>query len=286
MRALKIFALLLLMPFSVAQAQTTFQPGAPVSDTNPAPRKNMCWTGSAYAVCAATGGTGASASQVQGNVASGATDSGNPVKVGGVYSAALPTLTAGQRSDLQLTPKGRVQIATNAGSFNQADSITNAPNVYLTDNGINVLYSPSLGMVFNGSTWDRVRGDTTGTYVVTTPTTAASNAITPVVGSLVNGLVGKASAGNAYSFEVVTGAAAAYLYAFNSATVPADGAVTAGTASGNYQFCQPVAATTGARFGYDIPERYSVGISLAVSSTACGTLTKIATAVFLKARLQ
>lgn len=118
------------------------------------------------------------------------------------------------------------------------------------------------------------------------PSTAASAAITPAVGSLVAGLVGKAAPGNAYSFEVVTGAAAAYLYGFNSTTIPADGTVTAGTAAGNYQFCQPIAATTGARFGYETPERYSSGITLAVSSTACGTLTKIATAVFLKVRAQ
>lgn len=37
-----------------------------------------------------------------GNVASGATDSGNPVKIGGVYNTTLPTLTNGQRGDLQV----------------------------------------------------------------------------------------------------------------------------------------------------------------------------------------
>lgn len=37
-----------------------------------------------------------------GNAASGATDSGNPVKVGGKYNASAPTLTDGQRGDLQL----------------------------------------------------------------------------------------------------------------------------------------------------------------------------------------
>jgi hypothetical protein len=49
-----------------------------------------------------SGGTGASASQVQGNVAAGATDSGNPVKTGGVYNASAPTLTNGQRGDTQM----------------------------------------------------------------------------------------------------------------------------------------------------------------------------------------
>jgi len=37
-----------------------------------------------------------------GNVAAGATDSGNPVKTGGKYNATPPTLTDGQRGDSQL----------------------------------------------------------------------------------------------------------------------------------------------------------------------------------------
>lgn len=52
---------------------------------------------------------------IGGNVASGATDSGNPVKAGGVYNTALPTLTNGQRGDLQLDANGKLIIAsTNA----------------------------------------------------------------------------------------------------------------------------------------------------------------------------
>jgi hypothetical protein len=45
-----------------------------------------------------------------GNVASGATDSGNPVKIGGVYNSTLPTLTTGQRGDVQLDSNGRVIV--------------------------------------------------------------------------------------------------------------------------------------------------------------------------------
>lgn len=48
---------------------------------------------------------------VGGNVASGATDSGNPVKVGGVFNTALPTITNGQRGDIQLDASARQIIA-------------------------------------------------------------------------------------------------------------------------------------------------------------------------------
>jgi len=53
-----------------------------------------------------SGASGATADQVQGNVAAAATDAGNPVKVGGIYSLTLPTLTNGQRGNWQLTAKG------------------------------------------------------------------------------------------------------------------------------------------------------------------------------------
>src|SRR5687768_16361468 len=54
-------------------------------------------------------------SSIQGNVASGATDSGNPVKVGGVYNSTPPTLTNGKRGDLQLDELGNAR--TSGGWF-------------------------------------------------------------------------------------------------------------------------------------------------------------------------
>lgn len=49
-----------------------------------------------------------------GGVASGATDSGNPVKVGGVYNSTPPTFTNGQRGDFQIDASGNqlVSLAT------------------------------------------------------------------------------------------------------------------------------------------------------------------------------
>lgn len=53
-----------------------------------------------------------------GGVASGATDSGNPVKVGGKYNSTPITLTDGQRGDAQLDASGflKVNIAAGGGS--------------------------------------------------------------------------------------------------------------------------------------------------------------------------
>lgn len=45
-----------------------------------------------------------------GDVASGATDSGNPVKVAGVYNTVAPTLTNGQRGDLQVDSSANLKV--------------------------------------------------------------------------------------------------------------------------------------------------------------------------------
>lgn len=55
-----------------------------------------------------------------GNVASGATDSGNPVKVGGVYHASPITLTDGQRGDAQLDASGNIKVNIAAGASSGA----------------------------------------------------------------------------------------------------------------------------------------------------------------------
>ncbi len=64
--------------------------------------------------------------QVVGNVASAAADSGNPVKVGGVFNSTPITLTNGQRGDLQLDANGflavNIKAGAGSGGFAAADS--------------------------------------------------------------------------------------------------------------------------------------------------------------------
>lgn len=54
--------------------------------------------------------TGANSIPVQGNVASGVTDAGRPVKIGGVFNTTPPTVTNGQRVDLQTSNRGNQLI--------------------------------------------------------------------------------------------------------------------------------------------------------------------------------
>lgn len=117
-------------------------------------------------------------------------------------------------------------------------------------------------------------------------------------GSAYADTVGSASASQAQTLKVSTSFASLvdayatnntgstiFLYVFNSATIPVNGTVTAGTAVGNFQDC--VAVSTGATvsiFTAGAPTEYfSAGIYLASSSTTCGTLT-LTTTDFLHAR--
>jgi hypothetical protein len=74
--------------------------------------------------------------QMVGNVASGSADSGSPVKVGGVFNTTLPTLSNGQRGDLQLNSNAELIVTTQDESFG-AFNITTQDIVSTTALGFN-----------------------------------------------------------------------------------------------------------------------------------------------------
>lgn len=101
-----------------------------------------------------------------GNVADAATDSGNPVKIGGIYTSSLPTLTDGQRSNAHFGTRGSMSV-----QIYGADSVTpignivnNADAVTVSSTGTSLAVS-NFSRVFNGTSWDRQRGDTTAIFV-------------------------------------------------------------------------------------------------------------------------
>lgn len=94
---------------------------------------------------------------VLGNVTSGGTDSGGPVKVGGVFNTTQPTVTTGQRVDFQTTNRGEQLVSiSNAG----VQAVLAPANVDTTSvNGVG-LYVNSRAQSFNGTSWDRQRDAT------------------------------------------------------------------------------------------------------------------------------
>lgn len=109
----------------------------------------------------------------------------------------------------------------------------------------------------------------------------ANAAATPVVSASAEGShVLKASSGCLLAAYVYNSGAAAFLMIFNSATVPADGAVTPIQ-------CIPVAAASYQyiNFAPQPPEWYSTGISAAISTTGCFTKT-VGSGAFFHALVQ
>ena len=107
-----------------------------------------------------------------GDVASGATDSGNPVKVGGKYNATLPTLTDGQRGDVQVDIKSiaMVNMQLNAGSNTRVQMASaNA----LSDGAGSGLGAVGVD-IFNGTTWDRQRSNVAATGLASAARTAST----------------------------------------------------------------------------------------------------------------
>lgn len=207
---------------------------------------------------------------VVGNVANVTGDSGNPVKVGGVFNTVLPTATTGQRIDAQYTARG--EALTTLSQSGLSATIAAATADGQTGTG---LTTRSFCYVSNSTNWDRCRGDAVGAYSVLTPTASANNAIAPGSSTVVESShVAKASAGNVYRVSITTGGTAGYLMGFNATTAPADGAVTP-------SLCRVIAANSSLSVSYaDMPARWGTGITFVFSSTGCFAKTASATAFF------
>lgn len=106
-----------------------------------------------------------------------------PSIAGGEYSSALPALTNGQTDALQLTSGGALVAAVSGMPFSGIDALSNANLIYPVSGGTGgnqttqrtgLVVAPS---VFNGSTWDRQRGDTVSMYSRNAPRTKNSSAL-------------------------------------------------------------------------------------------------------------
>lgn len=103
--------------------------------------------------------------QVQGNVASAATDSGNPVKVGCIVNSAAPTFTAGQRADSQCDLNGNLSVQIGGLASSDSDARANTTVFLWSGNKGSTGPLGTHPAVFNGATWDRAAGDASGLAV-------------------------------------------------------------------------------------------------------------------------
>lgn len=109
------------------------------------------------------GGTGTSADQVQGNVAHDAADSGNPVKVGAVAhdTPSSTSVANNDRTNLVANPNGALYIAAPSGGGDAGTDNRAVLNSFGNRTGASLTNTPvyTAGAVFNGTSWDRHRGN-------------------------------------------------------------------------------------------------------------------------------
>lgn len=150
-------------PAAPVTADTELPAAIALSDAQPNPTApsvgshGLLWNGAAWV--RAPGNT--DGAFTQGNVASGATDSGNPVKVGGVNRTTRPTYADGQRAEAHYDTRG-AQFVT----LSQANSVSTVAvaNSSVDDASQNTggLQTNARVQLFDGTTFDRWRGDATG----------------------------------------------------------------------------------------------------------------------------
>jgi hypothetical protein len=208
-------------------------------------------------------GTAASPTAVVGNAAAGETDSGAPVKIGGIHNTTLQVVAVGQRADLQTDPRGNLRTLLCLGNVAAADAVSNLSfGAYsIATNGASSSIYPLTGtLAFNGTSWDRARKANVSKRIASSAASGNPDFL-------------KASAGELTQVWGQNGAAITYLQVYNKATAPTIGTDTP-------IFTYPIAALE--RFNLSFPDGgyyFATGIAYAFTTDAAATTGASAAAV-------
>jgi hypothetical protein len=211
-------------------------------------------------VAAASSGSGATSDQVQGNVANGVTDAGNPVGVGGLGSGSTPTtVTTGQRVKAWFALNGAIVVS--AASRGGSDGISNGVVGFMSSmDGVAGVPLATAPLTYNGTSHDRTRKANTFKRVASSAASGNPDFV-------------KASPGDIMQFWGLCGATATFLQLYNKTTAPVIGTDTPA-------LTYPLLATT--VFDRAIPNGgayFPTGIAFAFTTDAAGTTASAAAAV-------
>ncbi len=102
-------------------------------------------------------GPGAAASTVQGPAASGAANTGSPVKIAGVITSGLSAQPAGTIFEAPMNQLGAIYTTLTDGVGITSVIKVQISGDAISNNATNQLYVQSVNMGYNGTSWDRVR---------------------------------------------------------------------------------------------------------------------------------
>lgn len=187
-------------------------------------------------------------------------------------SGVLEFAVAGQ-GDQRVSATTPLPVSSVSASGNAQAVNTDGSTVIAGSNGTarSTAANP-LNTAINGVTAGSIASATNPVATTDTPNTLTTSAPVSMQTTVAAGsLIAKATAGNCYGFNVVSGASAGYFMLFNSATVPADGTVTPFRT-------YVMAANASLGVHWDVPRRFSAGIVGVFSTTGPFTKTLSATA--------
>lgn len=137
--------------------------------------------------------TGAGSVMVSGNQAVGVAATTNPVRVGAVdpYGSIKGLVTA---------PDGDLRVQNHTSVIALGDGVTNSLSLLVDEDDAGVMTTTTAPYIFNGATWDRLRGNTTGLFINPTNTSIftgfRNDAVASTVGvNLTSRLIATDSAG-------------------------------------------------------------------------------------------
>lgn len=213
-------------------------------------------------------------SWVQGNVASGVADAGNPISIAGVYNSTIPSASSGQRGVLQLGPANGLRViptyyyaAMSDGQINSAGYVSNQS---LQFSGSQISQSV-YNSVFNGTSWDRQRGDTNGNWIVPSGSSSGTSNFSAILANSTNSTLVKNAAGIITEISVYNSSATiAWLKLYNASSAPTCGS---GTPVGRYMIPGAASGGAGSNVSIDLGKAFSTGIAFCVTTGIADTDT-------------
>ena len=212
-----------------------------------------------------TGGSGTAASQIQGNVASGATDAGNPVKIGGVFNSTPPTVTSGQRVDQQMSNRGEALVTISQNNLPaQVGSLSSTFTAGLT-NGVT---TRSQSYVFDGTTSIPGRGDANGMVIQSALTASQWNYA---------GVTGGITTTTAVTVSAATATVRNYMRSiqFSNSSATASEIVVLDNVTVIWRGRAPASMTTTENITFDPPLKGSINTAMNVQMVTTGTATVV-----------
>lgn len=85
--------------------------------------------------------------------------------IGGVYNVTPRVITDGDTAPMALDSSGHVIVNQHSANITLSDGTSNAPNLAVDDDD-EAIYAGSFGFLYNGTTWDRMKGDATNGLLV------------------------------------------------------------------------------------------------------------------------